>query len=289
MSFRGTACALIISFAAASSFSSYAAPPPPPPPPSPGVPLTLDGYDVGLIWRIYGSNLRNSVPIARANVFDALSPARDQNNLGADGEIAHRYILIEGFGDYVEGHTTAAVELVCFESVAGPGIPEAECITRLRVVGAVVIEQPHPMSETFNAQAAVANLRERGIAPDEVAALGLSGGELFGLSDAVDIYAQRLRFAVVDENSCPALLPHLTTLLDSTDLLVESQMPENGGRETPWPHTGWVSYQLTISEGDEQRVLSLTGYNQNPVMQATNAFLSGVAPCLSEAGGISTQ
>ena len=198
--------------------------------------------------------------------------------MDSDGEIVHRFFKIEGGGELVEERSTAAVEKVCFQTQSDNG---PECRTRLRIAGPL-IRNSLPIEENFDAQVAVSNLIQRGIPPNELSTSRLTEGELFGLPSAVETLQQSLRFGVLDETTCPQLTTHLNKLLEDTALLVRSQPTEEDAWEIPWPHTAWVTYQVTTIQNEEPTVLSMSGYNNNPVMQATRAFRAGVAPCLDQ-------
>ena len=110
-----------------------AAPPPPPPPPPQEMPESLDGYKTSHLWSIYGAQIRDKIPKARARLFERLETAIDSKNLSAGPAIILQHIYIEGRGEWYEGNVTAAVETVCWrpENTVPP-----ECYLRARFVGA---------------------------------------------------------------------------------------------------------------------------------------------------------
>ena len=279
MSHARTFPALVVASAFGASLPAYPAPPPPPPPPPPTLPKTLDGYDIGRMWTIYGASLREAIPKARQQAFYSLVQASARPSTYEQAEIVHRYFQIEQSGQYYSSNTTLAAEEVCFDRAPGLSFGSYDCILRVRVAGALD-RVAMPLEDYFDAVSAVQNLKDRNVLPGQVSEFSYTDVELFGLPDGVGYFREYIQTRVIDEVTCPVLREEVMSLIEQTEALEQSSFSQNGGGEVPWPHTGYVTFEVASVSNGTAEVSSLLGYNKTPVMLVTNQFLSSLSPCL---------
>lgn len=262
----------VLALSSALAGEALAAPPPPPPPPPEEIPAQVDGYSTGPIWSGYMTWLYARMGAARAIVIaqrpailaESYSRAQSGPSVRAysgepGGEMFGGDERIDQWCSTQASENNRCVWVASYASSVGGVMPQ-------------VYARAH-----FDAQRAVAFLREQGIAPDDPR---IRYPQSYGLPDPLDDDPARyvvIRYARDDD--CPAVSVALDRAAAARADVLAAQAAEHGPPPPSAPHAGIVIITLPDTSGNAADVVASDRGPGSPAEGLARSIFAPIEHC----------